>query len=203
MKDMLFLCAFGWLPLTLAGADLPDPGLNLQLAAPISTWDEAVPLGNGLMGALLWGETNLLRLSLDRGDLWDERPSKRFLQVRDRFNWRDMRRMVAENRMDEFNDVFDSNYDYDGPPTKLPAGRLEIVLDPSQKIESFTLDLACAEAATRLQTGREITTFVNAANVRAPVALLRIPGPPPTDVRLLSPESVKKLNYPPAQLGRD
>jgi alpha-L-fucosidase 2 len=201
MKPAAFLFALGWLPLALAGADLPDPALNLKLQAPISTWDEAVPLGNGLMGALLWGETNTLRLSLDRGDLWDERPSKRFLQVRDRFNWREMRRMVAENRMDEFNDVFDSNYDYDASPTKLPAGRLEIVLDPAQAVESFTLDLAAAQAAARLQGGPEINAFVNAANVREPVALLRIPGPQPKEVRLLSPESVKKLNYPPPQSG--
>jgi alpha-L-fucosidase 2 len=47
----------------------------LHLTAPIRSWDEAIPLGNGMMGGLLWGEKNLLRMSLDRGDLWDERTS--------------------------------------------------------------------------------------------------------------------------------
>jgi SAM-dependent methyltransferase len=54
---------------------VPGPDLNLRLAAPITTWDEAVPLGNGLLGGLFWGEGRTLRLSLDRGDLWDERPA--------------------------------------------------------------------------------------------------------------------------------
>ena len=54
---------------------MPNPSLNPKLQAPITTWDEAVPLGNGLLGGLVWGETNTLRLSLDRGDLWDERPA--------------------------------------------------------------------------------------------------------------------------------
>ena len=63
-------------PFLWAAAEVPDRSLNLQLAAPIRTWDEAVPLGNGAMGVLLWGETNTLRLSLDRGDLWDERKSR-------------------------------------------------------------------------------------------------------------------------------
>ena len=54
---------------------LPGPELNLSLSAPIATWDEALPLGNGLMGGLLWGGESTLRLSLDRGDLWDERPA--------------------------------------------------------------------------------------------------------------------------------
>ena len=71
--------------LTLAQPVLPQP-LNLRLAAPIKTWDEAIPLGNGAMGVLFWGEGNVLRLSLDRGDLWDERLSPAFLQVRDRFH---------------------------------------------------------------------------------------------------------------------
>ena len=39
----------------------------LTLTAPISTWDEAIPLGNGLLGGLLWGEGRTLKLSLDRG----------------------------------------------------------------------------------------------------------------------------------------
>jgi len=104
-------------------AGQPEAGLNLRLTAPIQTWDEAIPLGNGALGVLLWGEGHTLRCSLDRGDLWDERPSRRFLEVRDRFTWETMQQLVASNRMAEFNDIFDSNYDYEGPPTKLPAGR--------------------------------------------------------------------------------
>ena len=68
-----------WLALVICAADLraapssppPPASQNLILAAPIRTWDEAVPLGNGLTGGLLWGEGNLVRLSLDRGDLWE------------------------------------------------------------------------------------------------------------------------------------
>lgn len=178
----------------------PSSDLNLKLAAPITTWDEAIPLGNGAMGVLFWGETNLLRLSLDRGDLWDERPSKRFTEVRALFNWRVMQGLVASNRMAEFNDIFDANYDYHGPPTKLPAGRVEITLDPARTVEAFELHLATAEGRARFPGG-EARAFVNAAGVRAPVALVRISGPPPQAVRLRSPDAVKKLGYPPPRTG--
>ena len=174
---------------------LPDASLNLKLAAPISTWDEAIPLGNGTMGLLLWGEGNTLRFSLDRGDLWDERPSPRHLAVKDRFTWAAMQRMVAGNNMAEFNEVFDSNYDYDNSPTKLPAGRVELVLDPSQMVESFELNLATAEGIARFTNGSQLRAFVNADTIHSPVALLRIPGPALNDVRLHSPDSVKKLGY--------
>ncbi|MDR3692252.1 MAG: glycoside hydrolase N-terminal domain-containing protein [Fimbriimonas sp.] len=180
----------------------PQPGLNLHLAAPISTWDEAIPLGNGTMGALLWGEKNVLRLSLDRGDLWDERPSKRFTEVKNKFTWREMQRMVAENRMSEFDDVFDSNYDYDGPPTKLPAGRIEIVLDPSQSVSEFSLDLASAEGSAKFANSEVARTFINAADLNHPILLMKLPGDSVKDVVLKAPVSVKKLGYADPRTGR-
>ena len=184
-----------------SGSRRPGRELNLRLTAPIKTWDEAIPLGNGTMGVLLWGEGNTLRLSLDRGDLWDERSSKKFLKVRDQFNWATMQQLVASNRMDEFNRIFDSNYDYDGPPTKLPAGRVEITLDPAQTVETFELDLASAEGIARFSDGKGLRAFVSAASVENPVALVRIFGPALKAVHLRTPDSVKKLGYPPAQRG--
>jgi alpha-L-fucosidase 2 len=173
----------------------PASALNLKLAAPIKTWDEAVPLGNGTMGVLLWGEGNVLRLSLDRGDLWDERPSQAFEQVRSQFHWTNLQQLVASNRMDEFNAIADANYEYDAPPTKLPAGRVELTLDESQSVGSFELNLATAEGLVHFTNGNTARLFVNAADVARPVALLRLPGPPLKAVRLKSPASVKKLGY--------
>ena len=37
----------------------------------ITVWDEAIPLGNGAIGCLIWGKSNALRLSIDRCDMWD------------------------------------------------------------------------------------------------------------------------------------
>ncbi len=185
-----------------AGIQPPDSSLNLKLQAPIKTWDEAVPLGNGAMGVLLWGGGNQLRLSLDRGDLWDERPSGAFLKVKDRFNYATLKRLVAANNMGEFNEICDANYDYNAPPTRLPAGRVEITLDPGQSVEAFELNLATAEGLARLHGGGEARAFVNAANVANPTAVAFIPGPALQDVQLRSPESVGKLGYPPAQWGQ-
>lgn len=198
---LLGILLFGSSPANPATSQLPSPALNLKLTAPIATWDEAIPLGNGTMGVLLWGETNRLRLSLDRGDLWDERPSKEFVKVKDRFMWAAMQQMVAATNMAEFNRVFDSNYDYNGPPTKLPAGRVEITLDPSQVVEAFELNLATAEGLAQFQGGGEVRAFVSAASVTDPVTVFRIPGPPLKDVRLKSPDSVKKLGYAPPRAG--
>ncbi len=183
-----------------AAAHAPTPPgkeLNLTLAAPVTTWDEAVPLGNGLLGGLLWGGGSTVRLSLDRGDLWDERPAK---GVRwDDFNYATMIRLVAEGKNGELNAIFDRPYS-DAHPTKIPAGRLEIDLDPSQRVKSFELNLASAEGRAWLGDEARLEVFFSAA---LPVALIRIPGPEPKALRLRPPASLKRLGYKAPQTGQD
>jgi len=36
------------------GKPMPKHGLHFK--TPSQTWDEAIPLGNGLLGALVWGD---------------------------------------------------------------------------------------------------------------------------------------------------
>ncbi len=127
-----------------AASRLPAADLNLVLQAPITTWDEAIPLGNGLLGGLLWGEATRLRISLDRGDLWDERPADGVEW--DRFNYRTMRELVAAGRNDEFNRIFDKPYD-GLHPTKLPAGRVE-----SRAARGPRVDIVRAEPGDRRGT---------------------------------------------------
>ena len=46
------------------GLPAPDDGLHFE--TPVTVWDEALPLGNGILGALVWGDGNPLKISLDR-----------------------------------------------------------------------------------------------------------------------------------------
>jgi alpha-L-fucosidase 2 len=207
-----------WLAFTLAGGAasppeavrLPGPELNLTLTAPITTWDEAVPLGNGLMGGLLWGGDSTLKLSLDRGDLWDERPADGMRW--ELFTYANLIKKVAEKDDTYIDDVFDRAY-RDSHPSKIPAGRVEITLDPGQRVEQFELNLATAEGRAHLEGGSRVEAFFSAAQ---PVALVRVPGPAPRAARLLTPamvasggvtssgpdsQGVAKLGYLPAVFG--
>ena len=56
----------------------PDTRHNLSFSVLSDRWDEAIPLGNGMLGALVWHKDGKLRISLDRADLWDLRPVKEF-----------------------------------------------------------------------------------------------------------------------------
>lgn len=207
------LLVFCWLTLSgvvessTASTRLPGPELNLVLTAPIQTWDEALPLGNGLLGGLLWGQDNVVRLSLDRGDLWDLRAPPELGEPG--FNYRNLQRLVRDKEEKEIHRLFDAPYNHP-TPTKIPAGRLEIVLDASQQLERFELNLATAEGQAWFGNRMRLDAFFSALQ---PVALLHLPGPEPAQIRLLVPGSgergstgpdshaVAKLGYPPALPG--
>ena len=191
---------------------VPPAGQNLVLKAPINTWDEAIPLGNGLMGGLLWGDKNLIRLSLDRGDIWDERTNgpQEWWKTR---TYAKGAELVAKKDFGTVNGWWDGPYN-GKTPTKLPVGRLEITLVPGQTVENFELNLASAEGIAHFAGGEPLTTFFSAA---APVAMMRIPGPEPKAIDLIAsgakkgggdagPSSggaVSALGYPAAQTGSE
>ncbi len=63
----------------------PKPQHNLKFDTLSKRWDEGIPLGNGWLGALIWHKGNNIRLSLDRVDLWDDRPMPEIDKLK--FNW--------------------------------------------------------------------------------------------------------------------
>ena len=178
-------------------ASYPAATSNLVLEAPIDRWDEAIPLGNGLTGGLLWGSHNTVRLSLDRGDLWDQRIPETLLA--DDWTYATMQRLKAEGDHAEHQRLFDEPYDRIPYPTKIPAGRIELDFEPGTLLSRFSLDLATAEGRAETASGGTVTAFWSATE---PVAMVRSGGAAP-NVRILGPASVDKLGYAPAVIDRD
>ena len=171
---------------------------NLKLTAPIDRWDEAVPLGNGLLGGLLWGGGNNLKLSLDRGDLWDNRLPEMF--KRSDWTYATIRRLVAEKNQAKISEMFDKPYNAYPYPTKIPVGRIELTLDPSQTVKSFGLDLATATGSANLADDTAVEVFFSAVE---PVALVRIPGRKKFDLKIVVPAALGKLGYKQAETGEE
>jgi len=173
----------------------PAETSDLELTAPIARWDEAIPLGNGLLGGLLWGGEQTIKLSLDRGDLWDLRRPE-IVQQPD-WTFATMQRLVGEKNQAEMLRRFDEPYN-EACPTKLPVARLELRLSDDQPIESFALNLRKAVGRARIKGG-DAEVFFSAVE---PVAMLRIPDAN-VQPKLIASDAVKGIGYPPAVLGND
>jgi len=144
---------------------LPEAYCDLLFDEAVTSWDEAVPLGNGLLGCLIWGKGNPLRLSLDRGDLWDTRPAPETLG--EDFTYKKLAELADKKDVNEINRIFDDCYGR-ATPTKIPAGRLEINYGlPGDRVEScLRLKDACAEVKLRFgEKSSEIKTFLHATDL--------------------------------------
>lgn len=169
---------------------------NLKLVAPIDLWDEAVPLGNGRSGGLLWGGGHNIKLSLDRGDIWDCRQPE--IVKRPDWNYATLCRLVAEKNYAKMIEMFEFAKPALPYPTKLPAGRIELTLDESHSIKSFGLDLPTATGSADLADGTPIEAFFIAAE---PVAMMRVPGDKTIGLKIIAPTALRQLGYKPAALG--
>jgi alpha-L-fucosidase 2 len=79
------------IPAALAlGADSPSNDLKLWYRQPASVWTEALPVGNGRLGAMIFGGIESERLALNEDTLWSGAPRP--------WNNRDARKVLPEVR---------------------------------------------------------------------------------------------------------
>jgi len=160
----------------------------LTLSAPIRSWDCALPLGNGLTGGLLWGEGSELRLSLDRGDLWDERGNEDVYSPER--NFETLKASANRSGRSTFRSLFMNVYQ-NSPWTKLPGGRLVVKLPPGKQSKSFQLAFEKATGTVEFGDGTHARVFFSATE---PIALMRLPKG--SSFELIHPRAIDSLGYP-------
>jgi alpha-L-fucosidase 2 len=124
-------------------------------------WDEAIPLGNGIIGALVWQNGHQLRFSLDRADLWDLRPMKGLHRPEFKFQW--VVDQVNKNNYKQVQEYFDKPYAVEAAPSKIPGGALEFNTGNLGKVESVRLHLKDALCTVKWENGTVLKTFVHAS----------------------------------------
>ena len=116
----------------------PKPEHNLVFDSLAKRWDEGIPLGNGWLGVLIWQKDNKLRMSLDRVDLWDDRPMPEIDKLK--FSW--VVQQVKKGEYDTVQKLGDEPYEKYAAPTKIPGAALEFDLAKIGKVVSNELDIA-------------------------------------------------------------
>lgn len=139
---------------------LPGSGSDLRFTELSGTWDEGIPLGNGMLGALIWGKNGRLRFSLDRADLWDLRPMENLDKPEWKYSW--VVEQWQKNNYSQVQNMFDAPYDRNPAPSKIPGGALEFDISSLGEIQSVDLRLQNALCIIKWKNGASLETFVNA-----------------------------------------
>lgn len=150
-----FICLFFF---SKGIAQIPSHDLHFDQLA--KTWDEAIPLGNGMVGALVWQKGDHLRFSLDRADLWDMRPMKGLHRKEFSYKW--VTDQVKKKEYAPVQEYFDAPYDNEPAPSKIPGGALEFDTKNWGNVQSVHLYLQNAFCEVKWQNGILLKTFVHA-----------------------------------------
>lgn len=161
IKLLLLLCcglwsscnSYDYCPVTPSENDLVFTGLA-------RSWDEAMPLGNATVGALVWQRDSTLRLSLDRTDLWDLRPVDSLSGDNFRFSW--VKEHIRQKNYLPVQKKLDWPYDMNPAPSKIPGAAIEFPLEQIGTPTQVRLYLNNALCEADWADGTQMQTFVHA-----------------------------------------
>lgn len=138
----------------------PKPEHNLRQDNLARRWDEAIPLGNGLLGALVWQKADKLRFSLDRVDLWDDRP----MPTIDQLTFPYVISQVHKKDYRPVQQLGDVPYESNAAPTKIPGAALELDMTGWGKAVSSELDIRTGMYEAHFASGAVLRSYVHASN---------------------------------------
>ena len=113
---------------------------GLHFSKTIENWDEAIMLGNGQMGCLIWNTPESLRFSIDKNGIWDCSNSP---ENQENFTYADLKNLIAKKKQRQIEKKYDDCYN-NPTPTKLPTGKIIVDLGVKGNVVS-DLDFITAE----------------------------------------------------------
>ncbi|MEA3461470.1 MAG: glycoside hydrolase N-terminal domain-containing protein, partial [Bacteroidota bacterium] len=178
------------------------------------SWDEGIPLGNGMMGALVWEKEGRLRIALDRADLWDLRPTDNVYEEGINYRW--VQKHWKEDTYKEVHKALDEYYDKAAGPSKIPVAALELGLDQLGPVKSVRLYTHHGLCLIQWEKGSSMEIFMDPER---PLGWFRLKGVDAAhDIKLVAPpyaskskasdrnkvtggQDVERLGYPDGELS--
>ncbi|MEP6914903.1 MAG: glycoside hydrolase family 95 protein, partial [Acidobacteriota bacterium] len=156
LTALVLLCgSVALLPAQAPGASRPpqpataSPASELKLwyNRPAAQWVEALPIGNGRLGAMVFGGVETERLQLNEDSLWSGGP-ERLTNTKAREALAETRRLIAAGK---YVDAGKAALGMEGPYTEsyLPMGNLQIAFEHGDVARGYRRELDLRTAITR------------------------------------------------------
>lgn len=185
-------------------------------AAPLE-WEQGFLLGNGNLGAVIWGDGAPTNFTLNRMDAWDQRDN---LDFGPDGNYRSLRKLLDEGQVEKAAGLYNTRQEIPYPTCVFIGGiRLEFGSEPKAFEGRLSLFDATAAGTVSLDNGQaRFSSFVHAQK-NLLVLEVELEGDatfkytPEVDCQILhSPQSqatadhadtLKAWGYPPAETGSE
>ncbi|MGC4948880.1 glycoside hydrolase family 95 protein [Streptomyces sp. DT224] len=136
-------------PVTDGSAHGPRP-MRLWYTSPAAEWLEALPVGNGRIGAMVFGGTDTERLQLNEDSLWAGGPHD-YVRPGAGTHLDEIRRLVVEEKWNQAQRLIDTSFI--GSPSEQVAyqvlGDLELAFAGTGEVTDYERELDLETAVTR------------------------------------------------------
>ena len=116
---------------------------------PASAWTQALPIGNGTLGGMIYGKVKEETVSLNHDELWTVHP-KNTIRPGSLEAFQKARALALDGKLRESQDIIESDFMSTWSQAYLPLGDLVLTFDGSDRksdyIRSLDLDTAIASA---------------------------------------------------------
>ena len=149
---------------------------KLNWIFPLPRTHTGALLGNGLLGAMVWGGGDTLKITLGRGDLWDHRGGMRWTA---RQNFKAIRACLEANDEKGIADLFRVDTgDKPGQPKRpsiIPVGRIDLSFGKGACLVDADLGLRTGALDVRVRLGSRDYSLRVALDPERPVLALSLP----------------------------
>lgn len=151
MKRVLYFAV----ALCLWGASFAEQDLRLCYKQPAKIWEEALPIGNGRLGAMIYGGVPLEEIQLNEDTLWGGSPHNNYREGASKY-LPEVRKLVFEGKTKEAAAMIDK--EFRTPQNGMPyqsIGSLFIKFEDQDNFTDYSreLDISNALATTEYKVG--------------------------------------------------
>lgn len=118
---------------------------TLWYKSPAKAWTQSLPIGNGTLGAMIYGGTKEEKLCLNHDELWSGRP-KNTVKEGAPESFKKAQKLALEGRLNEAQTEIETNFQSVFSQAYMPLGTMEISFDLCGSVKNYrrALDLNTA-----------------------------------------------------------
>ncbi len=126
----------------------------LWYTSPAKAWTQSLPIGNGILGAMIYGGTEKDIICLNHDQLWTGTPRNTIREGAPE-SYKKAQKLALEGKLHEAQKEIQDNFQSVFTNAYVPLGNLEIVMQTKGRVKNYkrSLDLDTAVAASEFTCG--------------------------------------------------
>ncbi|MFB9293063.1 glycoside hydrolase family 95 protein [Persicitalea jodogahamensis] len=142
-----------------SGINIPQQDLTLWYDKPAKVWTEAIPMGNGHMGAMLFGGVEREHLQLNEVTLYSGDPKRTYTSIDVRKNYPEVSKLMEEGKYSEAQRVVAGEWLGRNHQCYQPLGDLWLDFQHEGPVTNYRRSLDLGNAVAQVQYQTEGTTY--------------------------------------------